>query len=170
VIAPAADGHLPELLACKRLRCSGIRLTGVVRHQSASPPRCLDELLGDRGLARAVVLDRQPVDHVARVARGVVHGRHPRALLRGGVLEERREDLRGDPAGQQLLKDRLLAGLVVVERRAPPASSKVAGITCRMVGICEITDWKRLKKIVATSNSPASKRAIRSRPIRLATS
>src|SRR6188472_2806142 len=41
----------------------------------------LDEFGGDRGLARAVVDDGQPVDHVAGVAGGVVHRAHPRALL-----------------------------------------------------------------------------------------
>ncbi len=40
-----------------------------------------DELFGDLRLALAVILDRQLVDHVARVARRAVHRGHPRALL-----------------------------------------------------------------------------------------
>ena len=102
--------------------------------------------LGDRGLARAVVDDGQPVDHVAGVAGGVVHGAHPRALLGGGVLEQRGEDLGGDAARQQLGEDRLLVGLVLVlgAGGAVSAASKTAGISCRAVGIWLITDWKRL--------------------------
>ena len=34
----------------------------------------LDQLLGDLGLAGPVILQRQIVDHLASVARGVVHG------------------------------------------------------------------------------------------------
>src|SRR5262249_21055508 len=41
----------------------------------------LDQLLGDVGLALAVVADRQLVDHVAGVAGGAVHRAHARALL-----------------------------------------------------------------------------------------
>jgi hypothetical protein len=48
-----------------------------------------DEFLGDLRLTLAVVLERQLVDHVAGVARGVVHGAHLRALSRR-VLEQRR--------------------------------------------------------------------------------
>ena len=40
-----------------------------------------DEFFGDVRLTLTVVLDRQLVDHVAGVARGVVHRRHARALL-----------------------------------------------------------------------------------------
>src|SRR3989442_833079 len=53
----------------------------------------LDQFLGDDGLARAVVVDRQAVDHLAGIARRAVHRRHACALLRGDVLEERGEDL-----------------------------------------------------------------------------
>src|SRR3954454_15074398 len=64
-----------------------------------------DELSGDRGLTGAVVLDGQAVDHVAGVAGGVVHRRHPAALLRRGVLEQRAEYLDGDVAGEELAQD-----------------------------------------------------------------
>ena len=46
----------------------------------------LDQLLGDHRLARAVILQRQPPDHVAGVAGRIVHGTHARALLRSRVL------------------------------------------------------------------------------------
>src|SRR5215204_2887545 len=51
-----------------------------------------DQFLGDHRLTRAVVELRLLPDHVARVAGGVVHGAHARALLGGGVLEKRAED------------------------------------------------------------------------------
>ena len=50
----------------------------------------LDQFLGDHRLARAVVELRLLLDHVAGVARGVVHRAHARALLGGGVLEDAR--------------------------------------------------------------------------------
>jgi len=65
----------------------------------------LDQLLGDVGLAGPVVDQRQPLDHVARVARGIVHGGHPRALFRGGGFEQRLVDLDGEVARQQFRQD-----------------------------------------------------------------
>ena len=50
--------------------------------------------------------------------------------------------------------------------RRPPTEpacadgSNTGGMICCAVGICEITDLKREKNSVATSNSPASKRAM----------
>src|SRR5919202_3802805 len=77
----------------------------------------LDEFLGDHGLARAVVEQRELADHLAGVARGVVHGGHAGALLAGGVFEQRAEDLHGDGARQELGQDLGLAWLVFVARR-----------------------------------------------------
>src|SRR6056297_2083478 len=73
-----------------------------------------DKLVCDHGLARPVVLDGQPVDHVARVPGGVVHRRHARALLGGRILEKGREDLGRDAARQEIGEDFLLARLVIV--------------------------------------------------------
>src|SRR5689334_21494179 len=53
----------------------------------------LDQFLGDVRLPRAVVVERQPVDHVAGVARGVVHRAHARALLACGALKQRAIEL-----------------------------------------------------------------------------
>ncbi|EAQ04301.1 hypothetical protein OB2597_09164 [Pseudooceanicola batsensis HTCC2597] len=75
-----------------------------------------DQFVGDDGLTRAVVLDRELVDHLARVARGVVHRRHPCTLFGCAVFQQRREDLGRHAAGQQVGQDRFLVGLVVVER------------------------------------------------------
>src|SRR6476659_6589914 len=65
----------------------------------------LDQFLGDHRLARAVVEQRLLADHVAGVARRVVHGRHLRTVERGGVLQERAQDLPGDVARQELAED-----------------------------------------------------------------
>src|SRR3712207_285622 len=61
----------------------------------------LDQLLGDVGLSRAVVVERQLVDHLAGVARGVVHRRHARALLARRALQDGAVDLDGEVARQQ---------------------------------------------------------------------
>ena len=71
-----------------------------------------DELGGDRGLALAVVLDRQAVDHVAGVAGRIVHRGHLRAVEAGLVLEQRAIDLDRDVARQQVGEDLLLVGLI----------------------------------------------------------
>src|SRR6516164_5313312 len=46
----------------------------------------LDQLLGDGGLTRAVVVEGQAVDHLAGVAGRVVHCGHPRPLLTRGAF------------------------------------------------------------------------------------
>src|ERR1043165_6698169 len=53
----------------------------------------LDDLLRDRRLPHLVHVEREPVDHVTRVARGRVHGRHARAVLRRRGLQEGAPDL-----------------------------------------------------------------------------
>ena len=73
---------------------------------------------GDRGLTGAVVDQGQVVDHLAGIARRIVHRGHARALFAGLVLEHRPEDLHGDVARQQGLQDFLLVGLVLVARPA----------------------------------------------------
>ena len=78
----------------------------------------LDQLLGDHRLARAVISQRQPPDHVAGIAGRIVHGAHAGALLRGRVLEQRAEDLRGDVEGQEVGEDVGLVGLVFIDRAA----------------------------------------------------
>ena len=77
-----------------------------------------DEFLGDLRLALAVVLDRQLVDHVAGIARGIVHGAHPRALFGGRVFEQRPEDLHRDVARQEIGEDLALVRLVVIDGAA----------------------------------------------------
>src|SRR5712691_4824612 len=78
----------------------------------------LDQLFGDHRLALAVVGHRLPLDHVAGVAGGVVHRRHARALLGGGILQQRAEHLHGDVERQELGEDVLLVRLVFVDGTA----------------------------------------------------
>src|SRR3954452_8962626 len=47
----------------------------------------LDQFSGDVGLAGAVVVDCQSVDHLAGIARCIVHRGHSRALLAGRVFQ-----------------------------------------------------------------------------------
>src|SRR5262245_59437795 len=76
----------------------------------------LDQLLGDHRLAGAVVGQRLLADHFSGVAGRVVHRGHLRAVERGGVLEQRAEDLHRDVARQELGEDLVLLGLVLVDR------------------------------------------------------
>src|SRR5262245_27888133 len=74
----------------------------------------LDQLFGDHRLPGAIVSQGLPADHVAGVARRVVHRRHLSAIERCVVLEQRAEDLYADVARQQVGEDVLLVRLVVV--------------------------------------------------------
>src|SRR5580698_9625864 len=78
----------------------------------------LDQFLGDHRLAGAVVFERLLADHLAGVARGVVHRRHLRAVERRRILDERAENLHREIARQKLLEDILLVGLELIDRAA----------------------------------------------------
>ena len=72
-------------------------------------------VFGNGRLARAVVGDGEPVDHVAGVAGRIVHRGHPRALLARIILEERRIELYCEIARQQSGKDLRLLRLELVD-------------------------------------------------------
>src|SRR5437870_3291241 len=95
--------------------------------QRLGPGDDLDQLLGDDGLARAIVVHRQPVDHIAGVAGGVVHRGHARALLARRVFEERGIDLHREVVGQQLGEDLLFRGLEFIDRRDAVAGRLLLG-------------------------------------------
>src|SRR3546814_14669201 len=78
----------------------------------------LDQLLGDGGLTRPVVGQRQLVDHLAGVAGRVVHRGHPRALLARRALHQRLIDLDRQVARQELATNRLLVRPELVDRVA----------------------------------------------------
>ena len=120
-----------------------------------------DEFLGDLRLALAVVSDRQLVDHVAGIARGVVHGAHARALLRRrrfraarGKSAPRccaaggRRGFRPRRARRHRWRRRDRARLPPLDARRDERSA---------VGFCDITDLNSAKNSVQTSNSPSSK-------------
>ena len=117
-------------------------------------------------LAGAVIFQRQPIDHVAGIAGGVVHRRHLRAVERRTVLEQRLEDLHSDVERQELGSGSRprRARIRRPRRRAPPraadvSAEMVAGMICCAVGTWLITERKREKNSVATSNAPSAKRA-----------
>src|SRR5437016_905466 len=64
--------------------------------QRLGPGDDLDQLLGNRRLTGPVVGQGLLADHVARVARGVVHGDHLGAVKRGHVLHQGAENLHRD--------------------------------------------------------------------------
>src|SRR5262245_163321 len=83
-----------------------------------------DQFLGNVGLALAVVAQGQLVDHVPGIARGAVHGAHPRPLLGGCVLQQAAENLAGDIARQQLAQDFIFLRLVLVDRLGAAGGSR----------------------------------------------
>ena len=107
----------------------------------------LDQFLGDHRLTRAVVSERLLADHLAGIARGIVHRAHARALLGGGVFQKRAEHLHRQIARQKLGEDFVLFRLVFVggSRAGFGAFSNTGGMICCAVGICAITDLKREK-------------------------
>src|SRR3989304_4279495 len=74
----------------------------------------LHQLLGDRGLAGAVHLQREPGDHIHGVVGRRIHRRHPGAVLSRHRLEEDPEDLRLHVLGEEDLPDLLPGRLVEV--------------------------------------------------------
>src|SRR5688500_15218404 len=75
-ITPVAAARPPLKPASRAAAASRRRRAlRVLRSRSRND---LDDLLRDRGLPHFVHVQGQPVDHVARVARGRVHGRHAR--------------------------------------------------------------------------------------------
>src|SRR5260370_28391607 len=74
----------------------------------------LDQFLGDDRLAGAVVVDGQPVDPLAGIARRAVHRRHARALLARHVLVQRRDDLHRKIVLQERLQDLVLVPLELI--------------------------------------------------------
>ncbi len=102
-------------------------------------------------------MQRLLADHVAGVAGGIVHRAHAGALLGGGVLQQRAEDLHGDIARQQVGENVDLVGLVLIGRAAVGFAlrSNTGGMICCAVGICAMTDLKREKNSVQTSNLPS---------------
>src|SRR5690242_1290397 len=77
----------------------------------------LDQLLGDHGLAGAVINQGLLADHFAGVAGSVVHCRHLRAVEGSVVLQQRPEHLHREIARQQAGQNLVLLGLVFVGRR-----------------------------------------------------
>src|SRR5262245_60208592 len=82
----------------------------------------LDQLLGDHRLTGAVVTQRLLANHLARVAGGVVHRSHLRAVERGCILQKRAKDLHRDIARQKVDQDFLLIRLVFVDHAVVVAS------------------------------------------------
>src|SRR5690606_31034817 len=108
VAALAIVNTLFSRSCCSRAR----RFAGASRLERLGARDDLDQFLGDLRLALAVVGDRQLVDHVAGIARRIVHRRHLGAHLAGRVLQKRPEDLHRDVARDEVGEDFSRLGLV----------------------------------------------------------
>ena len=110
----------------------------------------LNEFGGDDGLALAVVLDRQAVDHVTGVAGRIVHRGHLRAVEAGLIFEQGAVDLDRDVARQKVGEDFLLVRLIfdrsgsAALRRLQPLRLALAaiGMICSTVGSCTSVERK----------------------------
>src|SRR5579862_2744123 len=77
-----------------------------------------DQFLGDLRLTGAIDLDRVAIDHLARVARGAVHGGHLRTLEAGVAFQKRTVDLHRQVARQQQRQQFVLVGLEIIDGAA----------------------------------------------------
>src|SRR6266850_7509833 len=84
----------------------------------------LDQLFGDHRLAGAVVRQGLLADHLARIAGGVIHGAHLRAIERCSVLQKRAEDLHRDVARQELRENLFFVRLILVDSRGSLAGCR----------------------------------------------
>src|SRR5689334_18009641 len=78
----------------------------------------LDEFFGDVRLPRTVIVQRQTLDHVARVARRIVHCRHARAMLARSALQQRAEHRHGQRLWEEPRQDGIFVRLEFVGRTA----------------------------------------------------
>src|SRR5262245_13241348 len=92
--------------------CTEIRVCGSSHRLGAGDD--LDQLFGDHRLTSAVVGQCLFADHLAGVARGVVHCRHLRTVERGTILQKRGKNLDRDIARQKFDEDFVLIGFVFV--------------------------------------------------------
>src|SRR5262247_3636419 len=79
--------------------CTEIRVCGSSHRLGAGDD--LDQLFGDHRLTSAVVGQCLFADHLAGVARSVVHRRHLRTVERGTILQKRGKNLDRDIARQK---------------------------------------------------------------------
>jgi hypothetical protein len=95
-------------------------LTNDLSLEGSSTGDNLNQLGGNSSLTGTVVSQRQFVNHVGSVLRGVLHGIHTRRLLGGGVLHETMEDLGGqgvfEEVGQSLGVQLWFHLVLVIER------------------------------------------------------
>src|ERR671934_1301382 len=91
---------------------------GLRSHQRFGAGDNFHDLLGDLRLAGTVHLEREVLDDLAGVLRGVAHGGHARAQLGGGRLEQCPVERDLDVVGDEALEDLLGPGLVLDERVA----------------------------------------------------
>src|ERR1700686_3293832 len=143
-----------SLMACDfpgELGYGGARRSGPQRLGAADD---VHQLRGDRGLARAIHFQRQPIDHIGGVVGRTVHRGHPRALLAGLGLQQRVKDRILEVAAQYYRHQFGAAGLdQVVGGRS--------NLVCRFLGFLFahrqelLVDWplreRRLKPAIYKS-------------------
>src|ERR1700744_2718779 len=120
--APMTWVTRPIWLAAVAINCSPSNILYVNRRIAAldrlGAGDDLDQLLSDLGLTGSVVDQGLLADHVAGVARRVVHRAHLRAVERSVVLHQRAENLHRQVTRQQAAEDFVFFRLVFVGRRS----------------------------------------------------
>src|SRR6201986_359747 len=119
--APMTWVTRPIWLAAVAINCSPSNILYVNRRGAAldrlGAGDDLDQLLGDLGLTGSVVDQGLLADHVAGVARRVVHRAHLRAVERSVVFQQRAENLHRQVARQQAAENFVFFRLVFVGSR-----------------------------------------------------
>src|ERR1700744_5553930 len=119
--APMTWVTRPIWLAAVAINCSPSNILYVNRRIAAldrlGAGDDLDQLLGDLGLTGSVVDQGLLADHVAGVARRVVHRAHLRAVERSVVFQQGAENLHRQIARQQAAENFVFFRLVFVGRR-----------------------------------------------------
>src|SRR3954466_11699512 len=108
-------------------------------HQRLGAGDNFHDLLGDLGLAGAVHLEREVVDDLRGVLRGVAHGGHARPQLGRRRLEQRPVERDLDVVGDETLEDLLGARLVLDERVVP-------GVLAVVLALGRLEDGRLLQR------------------------
>src|SRR5579871_3877214 len=111
---PLASGEPSRRSPLSSGASSLVNLETVGRSERLGAGDDLNQLLGDLGLASAIIAQVQGLDHIAGVARGVVHGRHLSSGEASLGFKQRRKDLGAEIARQKRLEDLIFGGLVDV--------------------------------------------------------
>lgn len=107
---------LAKCPGCAEMADKSVRPTGVsgLAFEGFGAADDFEDFFGDRGLAHAVCLQRQQLNHLACVVGCAGHCRHARAVLACSAFEQRLQNVCQGITGKQFREERLGIGLECV--------------------------------------------------------